>query len=89
MINPRDIDALLKMEPFRPLRFVFTDGTQEVVTHPDNVLLTATSVGIGQHDQRLDPPFADWTKTYALIHPVSVETHNQAAPSEGNGKSAG
>jgi len=77
MMNPRAIREMLRRSPFQPLEFKVTDGTSEIVKHPDNAILTASEVGIGQFD-RDSADFPDWLKTYALVHLVSVEAaHSQ------------
>jgi hypothetical protein len=45
-MNPKDIVAHLKREPFRPLRICISDGSTYDVPHPEFMIVTRTDVAI-------------------------------------------
>lgn len=47
MMTPEDVQAMLKAEPFHPLRVRLTDGTSYVITHPHLTLVTRQRMVIG------------------------------------------
>ena len=69
-MNTRSIRELLHKEPFDPLVFLFTDGSEELVRHPENVLLTPDTIAFARWETALDVD--GWMKTYSTLQLVSV-----------------
>lgn len=45
--TPEDVQAMLRAEPFEPLRVRLTDGTSYDITHPNLTLVTRLRLVIG------------------------------------------
>jgi len=45
--TPEELQAMLRAEPFQPLRVRLTDGTSYVITHPNLTLVTRLRLVIG------------------------------------------
>jgi hypothetical protein len=45
--TPEELQAMLRAEPFQPLRIRLTDGTSYVITHPNLTLVTRLRLVIG------------------------------------------
>ena len=56
---------LLRAQPFRPIEFHLSDGRSIRVEHPENCLLTKTSLVIDAGDDHLS--------TISLLHIVSAK----------------
>lgn len=71
MFNPHHVVRLLRQRPFTPLELKFSDGTIEVVRHPDNVIVFKSELGIAQYSEGEE--LAEYLKLYSLAHLVSVQ----------------
>ncbi len=70
-MNAPDLLRTIRATPFVPLRLEFTGGHEEVVKHPDNIMVLGSSVLIAQYDD--DPIVPEWSRKYSLRHLVRVE----------------
>ena len=72
MFRSEDIQARLRERPFRPLRFVVSEGLRYDIYHPDLVL-------VGRHDLMIGfaepdrPTVYDRVIRVALVHLVGIE----------------
>lgn len=67
-----ELRALLRRQPFVPLRLHLTDGKQYDIRHPEMALLTRTTVDLG-FDQEPGSGIADAIEFVSLVHIVRVE----------------
>jgi hypothetical protein len=72
MYRSEDIQARLRERPFRPLRFVVSEGLRYDIYHPDLVF-------VGRHDLMIgfaspeSPTVYDRVIRVALVHLVGIE----------------
>ena len=83
MFRPEDILLRLRERPFRPLRFIVSEGLRYEIRHPDLVFVGLRDLMIG-HDLPEFPGLYDRVTRVALIHIVGIEDLIPA-PSEANG----
>ena len=83
MFRPEEIQALLRERPFRPLRFIVSEGLRYEVRHPDLVFVGHRDIMIG-HELPGVPGIYDRVTRVALIHIVGIEDLIPT-PSEANG----
>jgi hypothetical protein len=67
----QDINELLVATPVHPFRIHLSDGAEQEVTHPDQVILTPFTlhVGIGQREGRA----VDRVVRFAISHIARIE----------------
>ena len=85
MYTGEEIQARLREKPFRPLRFVGSEGLRFDIYHPDLVLVGSQDIMIG-HATPARPTIYDRVTRLALIHLVAIEDIPVTAVS-GNGQS--
>ncbi len=83
MFRPEDIQARLRERPFKPLRFIVSEGLRYEIRHPDLVFVGLRDLMIG-HDLPARPGIYDRITRVALIHIVGIE-EILAEPSATNG----
>jgi hypothetical protein len=72
MFRAEDIQARLRMQPFRPLRIIVSEGLHFDIHHPDLVF-------VGRHDLQIGIPDPENSSIYdrvvriALVHVVGLE----------------
>lgn len=83
-MRPEELIALIRKEPFGPLRIDLTDGQTYDVKHPDQIIVSRGRVDIG-----VEPDAAtgvvDRVDHCSLLHVVRVEELTGGGPRTGNG----
>jgi len=74
-MRPEELKALLRRQPFVPIRIYLTDGTTYDVRHPEMGLLTRSTVKIG-FEKQVGSGIADDVVYCSLVHVVRVENLN-------------
>lgn len=74
-MRPEELKALLRRQPFVPIRIVLSDGTTYDVRHPEMALLTRSTVEIG-FEKQVGSGIADDVVYCSLVHIVRVENLN-------------
>ncbi|MGL4463050.1 MAG: hypothetical protein ACRC1K_12945 [Planctomycetia bacterium] len=72
MFRPEEIQARLREKPFRPLRFIVSEGRRYDVHHPDLVLVGERDLVIG-FARPSRPTIFDRTVRVAIMHLVAIE----------------
>ena len=72
MFRPEDIQARLRERPFKPLRFIVSEGLRYEIRHPDLVFVGHRDIMIG-HELPGVPGIYDRVTRVALIHIVGIE----------------
>jgi hypothetical protein len=75
-MNPDEVLAYLRRQPFEPFRIHLTDGTIYQVRHEDQCIVTRTALHVAV--PRPNRAYAQSIAAYALVHvnriePASVE----------------
>ena len=84
MFRPEDVQARLREQPFRPLRFTVSEGRQYDIVHPDLVMVGTRDVMIGFPSQE-NPHVYDRVIRVALVHLVGMEELPTPTPASSNG----
>ena len=71
-MRPEQLRALLRRQPFTPLRLHLTDGATYDVKHPEMTFLTRSTVEVGKEGQE-GSGIADEVVYCSLLHIVRVE----------------
>ena len=71
-MRAEELRALLRRQPFIPLRIHLSDGTTYDVKHPEMAFLTRSTVEIGI-EEREGSGVADQVMYCSLVHVVRVE----------------
>lgn len=74
-MRPEELKALLRRQPFVPIRIHLTDGTTYDIRHPEMAFLTRSTVEIGMEEQP-GSGIADQVMYCSLVHVVRVENIN-------------
>lgn len=69
-------EALKVGEKFEPLAFTFTDGTVEIIRHPEYTLPTGGTLAIAKQEPGEETP---WLKLYSLSQLLSIEPASRRA----------
>jgi hypothetical protein len=72
MFRPEEIQARLREKPFRPLRFIVSEGLRHDIHHPDLVLVGERDLTIG-FASAAHPTIYNRLNPIALIHVVGIE----------------
>ena len=77
--TPEEVQAMLRAEPFKPLRVRLTDGSIHVITHPRLSMVTRLRLIIGQpdaDDARLagDLVYLPWSRIAGIDHLVPEQS---------------
>ncbi len=87
MFRAEDIQARLREQPFRPVRFIASEGLRYDVFHPDLVFVGQRDVMIGFPSPQ-SPTIYDRVVRLALVHLVGLEDIPAAAtPANGASQS--
>jgi len=84
MFRAEDIQARLREQPFRPFRFVASEGLRYEIQHPDLVFVGSRDLMIGYATPER-PTVYDRVVRVALVHIVGLEDIPAAAPKSNNG----
>ena len=83
MFRPEEIQARLKVQPFRPLRIIASEGLIYEIRHPDLVMVGDRDLAIGYASPD-SPTIYNRLIRVALIHIVGIDDI-PLTPSETNG----
>jgi hypothetical protein len=72
MYRAEDIQSRLRQQPFRPLRFIISEGLRYDIYHPDLVFVGRHDIHIGFPDAQT-PTVYDRVIRVALVHVVGME----------------
>ena len=72
MFRPEEIQARLRERPFRPLRFIVSEGLRFEIRHPDLVFVGLRDITIG-HELPGVPGIYDRVTRVAIMHIVGIE----------------
>ena len=72
MFRPEDILARLRGRPFRPFRFIASEGLRFEIRHPDLVYVGYRDITIG-HELSGVPGNYDRVTRLALVHILGIE----------------
>jgi hypothetical protein len=86
-MRPDELTALLRRQPFVPMRIHTTDGTTYDARHPENVMVLRARVDIAV-DRAPATGVVDHVDFVSLLHIVRIEDVPAAAPQGGNGQSS-
>jgi hypothetical protein len=84
MFSAEEIQARLRVKPFRPLRIVVSEGVRFDIDHPDLVLVGRRDLTIGTPDPA-SPTIYDRVTRVALVHVVALEDLPAAPSTSHNG----
>jgi len=82
-MNPDELKAILRRQPFIPFRLHVSDGASYDIRHPEMVLLTRRAAYIGVPAEDLIPEKA---VIVSLIHVSRLEELPAGSKSTGNGQ---
>jgi hypothetical protein len=51
MISKDDLQAILKRQPFTPLRLHFSNGATHDITHPDSIIVAGNHAAVAEGDK--------------------------------------
>jgi hypothetical protein len=72
-MRPEDVLQLLRARPFQPFRISLPDGQQYEVHHPDNAIVSRSTVLVGVPSPRGPDGPAERVVTCALVHITRME----------------
>ena len=78
-MRPDDVLQLLRSKPFQPFRISLSDGNQYEVRHPDNAIVSRSTVLVGVPGPRGPDGPAERVVTCALMHITRMEVLNGAS----------
>jgi hypothetical protein len=82
-MRPEQLRALLRRQPFVPIRVHLSDGTTYDIRHPEMAFLTRSTVEIGIETE-IGSGIADRVMYCSLVHVVRVENlDGQSAGKDG------
>jgi hypothetical protein len=84
-MRPEELIALIRMQPFCPLRIYLTDGHTYDVKHPDQIIVSRGRVDIGVEPD-VSTGVVDRIDHCSLLHVVRVEELQSAQRGDGNGR---
>ena len=84
MYTAEEIQARLREKPFRPLRFIASEGLKYDIYHPDLVFVGRRDLQIGFAPPE-SPTIYDRVTRVALVHIVAMEDLPAPATPLGNG----
>jgi len=80
MFRPEEIQARLREKPFRPLRFIVSEGLRYDIHHPDLVFVGERDLMIG-FASAARPTVYNRVIRVALVHLVGIEDLPASTPS--------
>jgi len=78
-MRPDDILQLLRTKPFQPFRISLSDGEQYEVHHPDNAIVSRSTVLVAVPGPRGPDGPAERVVTCALVHITRMEALDGAS----------
>ena len=87
MLSAEEIQARLRVQPFRPLRIVASEGMRFDIHHPDLVFVGRHDLMIGTPDPA-SPTIYNRITYVALVHVVALEDLPAAPSTAHNGPPA-
>ncbi len=78
-MRPDDVLQLLRARPFLPFRIALSDGRQYEIRHPDNAIVSRSTVLVGVPGHRGPDGPAERVVTCALVHITRMEALNGAS----------
>jgi hypothetical protein len=75
-MRPDDVLQMLRARPFQPFRISRSDGEQYEVRHPDNAIVSRSTVLVGVPGPRNPNGLAERVVTCALVHIARMEALN-------------
>ncbi len=78
-MRPDDVLRMLRTQPFRPFRISLSDGQQYEVRHPDNAIVSRSTVLVGVPGPRGPDGPAERVVTCALVHITRMEALDGAS----------
>jgi len=87
MYTAEEIQARLRQKPFRPLRFIVSEGLRYEIKHPDLVWVGRHDLTIGTPDP-VSPSIYNGVVRVALVHIVAMEDLPVSPSPSANGPSA-
>ena len=78
-MRPDDVLQMLRSKPFQPFRISLSDGNQYEVRHPDNAIVSRSTVLVGVPGPRGPDGPAERVVTCALMHITRMEVLNGAS----------
>jgi hypothetical protein len=72
MFSAEDIQSRLRQKPFRPFRFIVSEGLKYEIDHPDLVFVGRHDLQIGFADP-ITPTIYNGLVRVALVHIVALE----------------
>jgi hypothetical protein len=78
-MRPDDVLELLRARPFKPFRISMSDGQHFEVHHPDNAIVSRSTVLVGVPGRRGPDGPAERVVTCALVHITRMEAVNGAS----------
>ena len=78
-MRPDDVLQMLRVRPFQPFRISLSDGQQYEVRHPDNAIVSRSTVLVGVPGPRGPDGPAERVATCALVHITRMEVLNGAS----------
>jgi hypothetical protein len=87
MYRPEEIQARLRVRPFRPLRLIVSEGLRYDIVHPDLVLVGQRDLTIGSPSPG-NPTIYDRLTRVAIVHVVGMEDLPVTTPPGANGPPA-
>jgi hypothetical protein len=68
-----ELKKLLSQQPFQPFRMLLSNGKAYEVRHPELVIVTHSTVILGEPDAREPPPVVADYHIISLLHIVEIE----------------
>jgi hypothetical protein len=78
-MRPDDVLQMLRARPFQPFRLSLSDGQQYEVRHPDNAIVSRSTVLVAVPGPRGPDGPAERVVTCALVHITRMEVLNGAS----------
>jgi hypothetical protein len=78
-MRPDDVLQLLRARPFQPFRISLSDGLQYEVRHPDNAIVSRSTVLVGIPGPSGPDGPVERVVTCALVHITRMEALNGAS----------
>ena len=75
-MRPDDVLQVLRARPFQPFKISLSDGQQYEVRHPDNAIVSRSTVLVGVPGARGPDGPAERVVTCALVHITRMEVLN-------------
>ena len=78
-MSPKQIKRIVDEQPFRPLKFSFSNGATEVLKHPENLIIGASWLIFAKIPEGQE--FPEYTDNYSILHLVNIAPAEAPYPS--------